>query len=63
MILYHGSNLSIEKIDLTKSKVGKDFGCGFYLTQDKDQALRMATIKTLILGSGFPTINTSSMNP
>ena len=57
MILYHGSNLSIEKIDLTKSKVGKDFGCGFYLTQDKDQALRMATKKTLILGSGFPTIN------
>ena len=25
MILYHGSNLSIKKIDLSKSKVGKDF--------------------------------------
>lgn len=31
MILYHGSNLEIGRIDLSRSKVGKDFGCGFYL--------------------------------
>ena len=30
-ILYHGSNLVIEKIDLSRSKRGKDFGQGFYL--------------------------------
>lgn len=29
MKLYHGSNLEVKIIDLKKSKVGKDFGCGF----------------------------------
>ncbi|MBQ4082862.1 MAG: DUF3990 domain-containing protein [Bacteroidaceae bacterium] len=29
MRLYHGTNVEFEEIDLTKSKVGKDFGCGF----------------------------------
>lgn len=29
MILYHGSNTDIAEIDLSVSKVGKDFGCGF----------------------------------
>jgi len=27
-MLYHGSNIAIEKIDLSKSKKGKDFGQG-----------------------------------
>ena len=27
--LYHGSNVEIDKIDLSFSKRGKDFGCGF----------------------------------
>ena len=26
--LYHGSNVAIEKIDLSRSKRGKDFGLG-----------------------------------
>ena len=26
MILYHGSNVSIDAIDLSKSRPGKDFG-------------------------------------
>ena len=29
MILYHGSNVAIESIDLTKSKRYKDFGQAF----------------------------------
>ena len=41
MILYHGSNMDIESIDLSRSSVGKDFGCGFYLTASKEQAERM----------------------
>ncbi len=41
MILYHGSNIDIDKIDLTKSKPYKDFGKGFYLSADKQQAQRM----------------------
>ena len=34
MILYHGSNQVITKIDLSRSKDFKDFGRGFYLTKD-----------------------------
>ena len=30
--LYHGSNVVIEQIDLSRSKRGKDFGQGFYLS-------------------------------
>lgn len=37
--LYHGSNVDIEQIDLKRSKKGKDFGCGFYLNANKQQAL------------------------
>ncbi|MDD2954091.1 MAG: DUF3990 domain-containing protein [Parabacteroides sp.] len=57
MILYHGSNIEISKIDLAMSKVGKDFGCGFYLSADKTQAIELATRKTEQLGKGAPTLN------
>lgn len=40
--LYHGSNVEIETIDLTKCKKGKDFGKGFYLNPNFDQAYKMA---------------------
>ena len=55
MILYHGSNVSINEIDLSKSKPNKDFGRGFYLSENEEQALQMATFKTLIFG-GEPII-------
>lgn len=42
MILYHGSNVEIKTIDLSKSKPYKDFGRGFYLSADRKQAIRMA---------------------
>lgn len=42
MILYHGSNITIETIDFNKCKPGKDFGKGFYLTDIKQQAEEMA---------------------
>lgn len=42
MILYHGSNTDIDKINLSKCKPNKDFGKGFYLTTLKGQAERMA---------------------
>lgn len=32
MKLYHGSNTSIDAIDLKRGRRGKDFGQGFYLT-------------------------------
>lgn len=50
MILYHGSNMKIERIDLSKSRPNKDFGKGFYLTEDKQQAQNMANQKVLQKG-------------
>ena len=42
MILYHGSNVEIEEIDLRRGRRGKDFGQGFYLSSDPGQAQMMA---------------------
>ncbi len=43
--LYHGSNVKIETPDLSHSKPYKDFGRGFYLSEDRQQALNMANQK------------------
>ena len=45
MTLYHGSNIKVEVPDLTHSKPFKDFGQGFYLSADKQQAWDMASQK------------------
>lgn len=50
MILFHGTNTDIEKIDLSRSLNHKDFGKGFYLTDSRDTAIRMATKKALLFG-------------
>jgi hypothetical protein len=42
MILYHGSNIEIETINLSKSKPNKDFGKAFYLSEEMQQAKEMA---------------------
>lgn len=52
MILYHGSNVQIEKIDLSRCKKGKDFGQGFYLNADYSQALSMAERTVKLTGKG-----------
>lgn len=39
MRLYHGSNLTIEDIDLSRGKKYKDFGRGFYTTHLHEQAV------------------------
>lgn len=56
MILYHGTNASFDVIDLSRSKPNKDFGRGFYLSADKEQALEMAKAKVDQLESGTPTV-------
>ena len=43
--LYHGSNVRIERIDLSVGHINKDFGKGFYLTDIKTQADEMAKRK------------------
>ena len=55
MILYHGSNVAISEIDLSKSRPGKDFGKGFYLSADRQQAIEMAESKVAFLG-GEPVV-------
>lgn len=56
MILYHGSNINIEKIDLSKSKPFKDFGKGFYLSDNEQQAVEMANFKVSLL-NGDPIVS------
>lgn len=55
MILYHGSNVAIDKIDLAKYRPYKDFGKGFYLTDIRRQAERMAA-RTVKMFHGEPTL-------
>jgi len=42
MQVFHGSDVKIEKIDLTKSEFFKDFGRGFYVTNIREHAYQRA---------------------
>ena len=55
MILYHGTNMDFDEIDISKTKEYKDFGQGFYLTDIKSQAEELAEKRTLIFG-GAPIV-------
>lgn len=50
MILYHGTNIDFQQIDIRKSNPYKDFGQGFYLTDIFVQAENMAIKKARIFG-------------
>ena len=50
MILYHGTNTDIEAIDLAMSLNHKDFGKGFYLTPERETAIRMAVKRARLFG-------------
>ena len=56
MKLYHGTNQAFNAIDLQKSKPNKDFGKGFYLSADYEQALNMAHIKVEQQQRGTPMV-------
>ena len=58
MRLYHGTNKDFDQINLLKSKPNKDFGRGFYLSADYDQALAMAQVKVEQLETGSPIVQT-----
>ena len=51
-MLYHGTNTDFQQIRLDMSRVGKDFGFGFYLTIDEQVAARQAERKLLQYGTG-----------
>ena len=55
MILYHGTNIDFSTIDITKSSPFKDFGKGFYLTDIKSQAEKLATKKAQLF-KGTPIL-------
>ena len=56
MILYHGSNIDIQSIDLASCRPYKDFGRGFYTTDILEQAQKMAKRVVRIYG-GNPIVN------
>jgi len=62
MILYHGSNMMIDSIDLKRGRRGKDFGQGFYLTESKEDAMNMAQTAVDREESGVPTLNQFEFN-
>lgn len=55
--LYHGSNVRIETPDLVHSKPFKDFGRGFYLSANWQQAWEMALQKVSQTKEGKPEIS------
>ena len=56
MILYHGTNIDIQSINLALCRPYKDFGRGFYATEILEQAQKMAKRVARIYG-GTPTVN------
>jgi len=61
MILFHGSNVKVTEIDLSKCRPNKDFGKGFYLTDIKEQAFQMAGRVARLYG-GFPVVSQFSLS-
>ena len=56
MILYHGTNVHFDDIDLSKCRPNKDFGKGFYLTSIESQAVDMAQRKCNFDETGSPVV-------
>lgn len=62
MKLYHGTNSDFAGICLGKSKLGKDFGAGFYLTPEESIAKRQAQRKFVQYGFDSPTVQAYEWN-
>ena len=56
MILYHGTNVDFEEIQLSKCRPNKDFGQGFYLTEIFTQAQEMAERRFAFESIGAPIV-------
>lgn len=56
MILYHGSNMVVEKPKLIEQNRFLNFGYGFYTTTNKAQAENFAK-KVVVRRGGTPTVN------
>ena len=62
MKLYHGSNVKVTTPDFTHSKPYKDFGKGFYLSADYQQAWEMALQKVRQTQDGEPIVSEFQFN-
>mgnify|MGYP002521667174 CR=1 FL=1 len=56
MILYHGSNMTVDQPKLVEQNRFLDFGYGFYTTTNKVQAESFAK-KIILRRGGTPTVN------
>jgi len=57
MILYHGSNLEVRRPSLHYSRAALDFGRGFYVTSDLEQAQKWARRVVMFRKSGVPVVS------
>jgi hypothetical protein len=57
VLLYHGSNLTIERPRLVSQTRGLDFGIGFYLTTNQKQARMFSDSVVKRRMTGIPTVN------
>jgi len=62
MILYHGSNVIVEKPRLILQNRALDFGAGFYTTENKEQAISFADKVFRRRKEGSPTANIYEFN-
>lgn len=63
MILYHGSNVEVKTPKLIPSKRLLDFGAGFYLTSDFEQAKKWAVRTTNNRETGMPIVSVFQIAP
>ncbi len=53
MILFHGGTDIVDVPKLIKTDIGRDFGCGFYTTDIKTQAIKWAKRTAKIRKSNY----------
>ena len=62
MFLYHGSNIIVDKPLLVGQTRGLDFGPGFYLTTNEEQAVRFSEIVFKRKKTGSAVVNVYNFN-
>lgn len=63
VFLFHGSDCIVNNPNLKMCKKGKDFGQGFYLTTDKEQAIKFAKIVARRNGKAKGYVNIYKLYP
>ena len=59
MVLFHGSNIVVREPKILKSQRYLDFGAGFYMTSDFEQARKWAVRTSARREEGVATISVS----